>query len=150
MESLQEKIAVFERACRTAGLKVTHQRLEIYRELLLATDHPTAETLHQRLHGKLPGLSLDTVYRTLATLAGCGLIRRVETAESLSRFEAACSLHHHLICRRCGTISDFTWPVLDDISLPEGIGDWGKIDSRNVVIYGTCSQCLGQLSQNIV
>jgi len=146
MESLQEKIAAFDTACRRAGLKVTQQRLEIYRELLLSTDHPSAEVLHQRLHRKSPGISLDTVYRTLATFADHGLIKRVETTESLSRFEAALTRHHHLICRQCGQIADFTWSLLDEISLPRDIGNWGQIDSKNVVIYGICNPCLDNLS----
>ncbi|ABC78759.1 Fur family transcriptional regulator [Syntrophus aciditrophicus] len=144
MDPLEEKIAAFETACRKAGLKVTRQRREIYRELLLSTDHPSAEALHQRLRGILPGISLDTVYRTLATLASAGLIKKVETSESLSRFEATFSRHHHLICRQCGQIQDFTWSFLDEVSLPDEIGDWGRIDSKNVVVYGICSTCLNQ------
>ncbi len=132
----------FEEACRGAGLKVTRQRLEIYCELLSSTDHPTAEALHRRLRLKLPNISLDTVYRTLASFANHGLINRVETAESLARFEATFTRHHHLICRCCGEITDFTWPLLDDISLPHELGNWGKIDSKSLVIYGICNNCL--------
>lgn len=147
MESLEEKIAAFETGCRNAGLKVTRQRREIYRELLLSTDHPSAEVLHQRLCGKFPRISLDTVYRTLGTLANTGLIRRVETPESLSRFEVPFSRHHHLICRQCGQIQDFTWPFIDEASLPDEIGKWGRIDSKNVVIYGICNTCLHKMQE---
>ncbi|OPY90659.1 MAG: Peroxide-responsive repressor PerR [Syntrophus sp. PtaU1.Bin208] len=141
METFQEKNVDFEEACRRAGLKVTRQRLEIYRELLSSTDHPTAEALHRRLRVKLPNISLDTVYRTLASFANHGLINRVETAESLSRFEATFTRHHHLICRQCGEISDFVWPLLDELSLPLDLRDWGTIDSKSVVIYGICKKC---------
>jgi len=146
MESIEQKSAAFDEACRQAGLKVTRQRLEIYRELLLSTDHPTADALHRRLRRKLPRISLDTVYRTLATFANSGLINRVETAESLSRFEATFARHHHLICRQCGDISDFTWPLLDEISLPGELGSWGKIDSKSIIIYGICNHCLTKKS----
>ena len=67
-------------ASRPAG--VTHQRQEIYRELAQAEDHPSAEALHHRLQERFPTISLDTVYRTLATFAGCGLINKVDTVES--------------------------------------------------------------------
>lgn len=141
MELLQEQLNAFEAACRKAGLKVTHQRLEVYRELLLAVDHPTAESLHHRLRGRLPTISLDTVYRTLATLAKHGLINRVETAESLSRFEVARIPHHHLICRECGEIVDFTWSLIDEAAIPAEISAWGKIDHKSLVIYGVCTRC---------
>ena len=78
----QKQFSRFETACRKAGIKLTHQRREIYSELAASDDHPSAETLHRRLIQKIPMLSLDTVYRTLATFARHGLIHKVETAES--------------------------------------------------------------------
>ena len=138
----QEHLAAFERACRDAGLRLTHQRLQIYRELAESRDHPTVELLHQRLRRKIPTLSMDTVYRTLATFAGLRLINKVETVEAQGRYEVALRKHHHLICRRCGEILDFQWPAVDKASLPQGIGSWGRIDNRNVVVYGVCRNCL--------
>ena len=142
METMSHNLKHFELACRKAGLKLTPQRLETYRELLLAQDHPTAEVLHRRLRERLPSVSLDTVYRTLSTLVDHGLINRVETKESLARFEVAGAVHHHLICRRCGQIMDFQWPVMDETSLPDEIRSWGQIDQKSVVVYGICQSCL--------
>lgn len=141
-ESPRNLLKAFDKACREAGLRLTHQRLEIFRELSLATDHPSAEMLHQRLRRKIPTLSLDTVYRTMATLAGHGLINRVETAESQARFEAATKRHHHLICSRCKEIMDFHWQEIEEAPLPGSLREWGRIDTRNVVVYGICSKCL--------
>ncbi len=140
-EKLPERIFHFEASCRRAGLKLTHQRLEIYRALALSTDHPSAEGLYSRLTKRIPTLSLDTVYRTLATFNRHGLVHKVETAESQARFEVVHEQHHHLICRRCHEIADFRWPSIDSLSLPEEFGTWGEIDSRNVVIYGVCGKC---------
>lgn len=134
-------LRLIEEACRKSGLKITHQRLEILRELARSTDHPSAETLHRRLTKRIPSLSLDTVYRTLATFNQYGLAQRVETAESQARFEAVHEKHHHLICRHCHGIVDFHWPSIDDLDLPDGARTWGRIESRNVVIYGVCSNC---------
>ncbi|OPY07764.1 MAG: Peroxide operon regulator [Syntrophus sp. PtaB.Bin001] len=142
MQNSKGKYFDFDKECRKAGLKVTLQRQEIFEELRLSTDHPSAEALHERLRIKLPNLALDTVYRTLTTFANKGLINRVETAESLGRYEAIHSRHHHLICRRCGEIKDFTWSLLDEASLPDNVGNWGRIDSKNIVIYGLCDKCL--------
>ena len=141
-EMLQEKLTAFESACREAGLRLTHQRLEIYRELAMADDHPSAEVLHQRLRRKIPTISLDTVYRTLATFESHGLISKVNTVESQARFEATGMRHHHLICRKCKEIMDFQWQLIDDATLPEEISRWGRIDNKNVVVYGVCSNCL--------
>ncbi len=141
-DSRPEQLIAFEQACKDAGLRLTHQRLEIFRELAAASDHPSAETLHQRLRKSIPTLSLDTVYRTLATFAEYGLIGKIDTVESQARFEATGCRHHHLICRKCGSIADFQWPSIDTAPLPEEIGAWGRIDIKNVVAHGVCKKCL--------
>jgi len=132
----------FEHACRKSGLRMTYQRQEIYRELVVSDDHPSAETLHMRLTKKMPMLSLDTVYRALATFSRHGLIHKVETVESQARFDAKHERHHHAICSRCHEIIDFNCPSVEEVGLPEMIDSWGKIDSRNLVIYGICKKCL--------
>ncbi|KAB0671861.1 transcriptional repressor [Oryzomonas sagensis] len=143
MDALQKQVQQFGEACREAGLKLTHQRLEIFSELVRSPDHPSAEALHQRLRKKIPTLSLDTVYRTLATFARHGMITKVETVESQGRFEVTLAPHHHLICSRCNTIMDFQWPSMDETPLPETVKEWGRIDNRSVVAYGICKNCLG-------
>ena len=142
-EQLEQIMKTFVTACRTAGLKVTHQRTEIYRHLLLMTDHPSAETLHKRLLDTLPTVSLDTIYRTLTTLEQHGLIARIQTAESQARFEAVHTPHHHLICSCCKTVIDFNWPAIDTLDLPPTINQWGAIESKTIVMYGICKSCSG-------
>ena len=57
MDKLKKQLSSFEKACRDAGLRLTRQRLGIFRELARVTDHPSAETLYQRLIDKMPNLS---------------------------------------------------------------------------------------------
>jgi len=140
-DTIREKMARFEETCRDAGLKLTHQRLEIYRELAGADDHPTAEMLYTRLRQRLPTLSLDTVYRTLATLEEQHIITRVQTDESQARYEAEMAPHHHVMCRRCGRIRDFHWTFFDAARLPVDIAGWGTIEDKKVTVRGICRQC---------
>ena len=139
---LQEKLADFESACKVAGLKLTHQRLEIYHELAVALDHPSAETVYHRLKQRMPTISLDTIYRTLTTFENHGLIRKVQTPESQARFEAQMLQHHHLICDKCKQIIDFQWRTFDESNLPEVISKWGRIQHKNVVLHGICENCM--------
>ena len=141
-ENLQKKMRAFEQACRAAGLKLTHQRLEIYRELAMSTDHPSAESLYKRLKKKLPTISLDTIYRTLSTLEEKNLIKRVQTVESQARFEAQMTQHHHLICDKCKQIIDFQWKGFDDAGLPEEVAQIGQIRNKNIILLGICRECL--------
>jgi Fur family peroxide stress response transcriptional regulator len=132
----------FSAACRKAGLKLTHQRYKVYLELLRSSDHPAAEVLHKRLLLKIPTISLDTVYRTLATFEQHGLIARVQTVQSHARFEARLKHHHHLICSVCNEIRDFQWEHFERLSLPEDLREWGTASNKQVVVYGFCSKCL--------
>lgn len=143
-ETIQEIMAEFSAACRKAGLKLTHQRYKVYLELLRSGDHPAAEVLHKRLLLKIPTISLDTVYRTLATFEQHGLIARVQTVESHARFEARLKHHHHLICSICNEIMDFQWEVFDQSPLPQGLQEWGAVNNRQAVVYGVCSKCLSK------
>jgi len=141
-EFLLKMMDDFSAACRKAGLKLTHQRYKVYLELLRSSDHPAAEALHKRLLLKIPTISLDTVYRALATFEQHGLIARVQTVQSHARFEARLKHHHHLICSVCNEIIDFQWEHFDRSSLPEDLREWGTVSNKQVVVYGVCSKCL--------
>jgi Fur family peroxide stress response transcriptional regulator len=134
----------FQATCRSHGLKITHQRLEIYQALLATDEHPSAEHLHGRLSRRMPTLSLDTVYRTLATFEELGLVRRVETLGSQARFEAVIEPHHHFFCDTCGRLIDFAWHSFDHVELPRELEGIGMIKDKNVVVHGICKQCLNR------
>ena len=131
----------FELICKAAGLKVTQQRLEIYRQLLKAKDHPAAETLYTRLARRLPTLSLDTVYRTLATFERLGLVHRLETTGSQARYEALTSPHHHFLCDRCGKVIDFSWQDFDTLAPPPPPAGAERVERTSVVLHGQCADC---------
>jgi Fur family peroxide stress response transcriptional regulator len=141
-------IQVFEQACKRAGLKITHQRTEVFKELTKAADHPSAETIYGRLKKRLPTLSIDTVYRTLTTLEKQGLISKVQTVESQARYEFKNDHHHHLICDNCHEIIDFNWPEFDKFALPPELSDWGQIKDRKVILHGLCHRCAEKTNKN--
>ncbi len=150
MADQQKIMAHFEATCRAQGLKLTHQRLEIYRRLVESTEHPSAEALHTMLAGSMPTLSLDTVYRTLATFEELGLVKRVETMSSQARFEAVIEQHHHFFCDRCGQLIDFHWQSFDGMRLPDELQGVGEIRDKNVVVHGVCADCLNAGGQGDV
>lgn len=141
-QAIHEQLVHFENTCRSSGLKVTHQRMEVYRELITSEDHPAAETLYKRLEKRLPTLSLDTVYRTLATFEAHKLVQRIETLESQARYEAITTKHHHHICDNCGLVTDFHWHSFDALNLPDQLRTIGRADRADVVIHGRCAACM--------
>ena len=140
--TLLKKLEHFKTSCHEAGLKATHQRLEIFIELASAYDHPSAETLYKRLRKSMPTLSLDTVYRTLTTFEKHNLISRVQTTESYARFEAEMEQHHHAICSQCNKITDFQWDICETGELPKQIAKWGQIRNKQITLIGICGECV--------
>ena len=132
----------FKAISQDKGLRLTHQRLEILRELVGAKDHPSAEMVFGRVRRRLPTISLDTVYRTLSTFDDQGLIMRVPVTGDQGRFDADTSPHHHFVCSRCKSIYDFLWGDFDDLVLPGDSHGLGRVDDRRVVLRGVCRDCL--------
>ena len=140
--SFQDKVKAFEGLCRKAGLKLTHQRLEIYRELASTYDHPAAEDVYRRVQKRIPTISIDTVYRTLFTFEHFGLADRVHAFDDKARFDANVSPHQHLACARCRSIRDFDWEAFDKMKPPAKTKKWGKVESKHAVLKGLCKECL--------
>jgi len=131
----------FERALRAKGLRITHQRTEVFKALLKHTDHPTAENVFNQVRKHLKSISLDTVYRTIATFEEYGLIKRVHHIDNATRFDVNISNHHHLVCSKCNKIEDFYWPDFDQMKPSWSISHWSQVGVKHVVIEGLCSNC---------
>ena len=141
-KELSRRMDAFRDACRREGLKVTHQRLEVFRELTRRGDHPDAESIHRRLRRRMPTVSLDTVYRNLCTFEKLGVASRVSAISSRARFDADCDRHQHFICSRCGLVRDFHSHEIDAFRPPRGVRKLGSVKSVHVEVRGVCSACL--------
>lgn len=116
--------------------------------MVSSTNHPSAEKIHSRLKYDMPTLSLDTVYRTLATFERIGVIKKVNLLDDHARFDSNLSRHHHFICSSCKKIEDFKWPVFDQIPIPEEIERLGVVREKQVEIRGLCNSCLAKRAKN--
>jgi Fur family peroxide stress response transcriptional regulator len=134
-------MARFEHVCREAGVRLTHQRMEIFREVAQTGDHPDAEMVYQRVRERMPTVSLDTVYRTLWLLNDHGLITTLGPSRTRTRFDANLSNHHHFVCIRCGLTGDFYSQELDDLELPSSARAFGRIETTLVEVRGICREC---------
>jgi len=138
---LDEKVQWFIDLCRKKGLKVTPQRVAVYRELAGTSKHPSAEKLHRKIKEQFPGISLDTVNRTLLMLADIGAAFVVEGSGDTRRFDAGMDNHQHFRCVRCHGITDFHHEPFDEIELPKSISNKFKVLRKTVYIEGVCDLC---------
>ncbi len=127
--------------CNKAGIKLTHQRLEIYKEIIAQKDHPSAELIHQRLQEKVPTMAIDTVYRTLATFEELGIVKKLNIHSAKTLFDANMDQHHHFVCTQCNLVEDIYWPEFDSSRLPDTLSAMGQIQSRHLELHGICKKC---------
>lgn len=143
-EELEQRVRAFVEVCRAKGLKATHQRMEIVRELAGSQEHPDAETIYRRVRRRVPAVSRDTVYRTLSTLESHGLVCRADTLGGPARFDPNLERHHHFICTACGAIRDFRSPAFDRLPIPQAVRAFGDVTSARVEVRGVCAECLAR------
>jgi len=143
--TLSSRMSHFARVCQERGLKRTHQRIEIFRELARANDHPDAEQLLVRIRKRLPTISLDTIYRTLWLLVDLGLVQTFYTSRERTRFDANLDYHHHFVCRSCGMARDFDGDAFDNLHLPDTVSTFGVVETTQVEVRGVCHNCRSAL-----
>ena len=131
----------FKRVCRDSGMKVTHQRVEVFRELAGTVEHPDAETIYQAVSRRVPAISRDTVYRTLSMLEDAGLVRKAQALAGPARYDANTDRHHHFVCVECGLIGDFYSDALDRFPVPREVAEVGSVEGAYVELRGRCKKC---------
>ncbi len=141
-KEVEQRVKHFESVCHDEGIKLTHQRLEIYREVAQTEDHPDADQVFQRVRSHIPTISLDTVYRTLWLLKDLGLVVPLGSSRERTRFDANLDSHHHFVCGQCGFTRDFYSNDLDNIELPDSINSLGKIEATRIEVRGVCRLCV--------
>jgi Fe2+ or Zn2+ uptake regulation protein len=128
-------------ALRDGGHRVTSQRLILHRVLGELGRHATADEIAREAGGRLPGLSLPTVYATLELFEQLGLVRRVTTGATAVLYDPRTDAHEHFVCRRCGRVEDVE-AVVDEAAVAAGAQRAGlAVDGVEVVLRGLCESC---------
>jgi Fur family transcriptional regulator, peroxide stress response regulator len=138
---IERRLERFRTASREARVRLTHQRLEILRELASSLEHPTAETVFRAVRKRMPTVSLDTVYRTLWMLNDLGLVTTLGPRRESVRFDANLERHHHYLCVRCGLARDFEFAEFDSLRIPGAAKQFGSVVTTHVEARGVCRRC---------
>lgn len=135
------------RVLRQAGLKATPQRLALLRELTGDQTHPTAQELYERLSDSFPGLSVATVYNTLAALTRVQRCRPLELGGPV-RFDPNVEPHDHAVCERCGSIRDVPAAVSGSLATAMEPAALAAFQVRRVerIYRGLCAACAEPLA----
>ena len=138
---VEEKLRNFKEICRSRGMKITPQRVAIYRELLLSKKHPSATAIYRKIKDYYPNISLGTVNSTLLVFSRLGLATVVESSGEPKRFDANLEPHHHFKCMKCGKIIDFISDMYDNMTVPAEIENKYLVLGKKVHLEGLCDKC---------
>lgn len=133
--------ADFEHLLRGADLRVTRPRLAVLRAV---RRHPHADTGSVLAAVRLeePAVSHQAVYDVLGVLSESGLVRRIQPAGSVARYELRVGdNHHHVVCRSCGEVADVDCAVGVRPCLDASDTHGFVIDEAEVTYWGTCPSC---------
>jgi Fur family ferric uptake transcriptional regulator len=131
----------FEQQLRGVSLRVTQPRLAV----LTAVDaHPHADTdsIIAAVRLRLPGVSHQAVYDSLHALTEAALLRKIQPAGLVARYESRVGdNHHHVVCRSCRRIDDVDCAVGAAPCMTPSNDHGYAIDETEVIHWGLCPDC---------
>jgi Fe2+ or Zn2+ uptake regulation protein len=124
-----------------ATTRYSKQREAILDLLENTAEHPTAEAIYSQIRGKMPNISLGTVYRNLAFLADSGKIIKIRMLDGTLRFDARRRSHYHLQCRLCGRVEDLAVSVDPRLEEEAERESGAAIEGHDLCFIGVCREC---------
>jgi len=126
--STMDMMQDFLTKCRGVGLRLTPQRVAVYKALAESKEHPSADMLYRKVKQTMPSISLDTVNRTLLTFVEIDAALLVEGSGDVRRFDGDMHGHQHFKCIKC--------------RIPKAIGERCKVLRKTVYFEGICDLCI--------
>jgi len=127
---------------RDVALRVTRPRLAV----LAAVDgnpHVDTDTVVLAVRNSAPDVSRQSVYNSLHALTAVGLLRRIQPAGSVARYETrVLDNHHHVVCRSCGVIADVDCAIGESPCLVPSDDGGFTVDEAEVTYWGRCPTCV--------
>lgn len=140
-EMVKDRVHEFIERSKDLGIKVTPQRIAIYKELASTDQHPSTETIYKKIKDYYPNISLTTVYRTLETFEKLGLISVVNVLYNAARYDANLTPHNHIVCTECKKVEDVYDESLSMLDVSDKtLGDY-HIKGYSILLNGICKDC---------
>ncbi len=121
--------------------RMTLQRKIILEELKKVKTHPGADEIYAMVRKRLPRISLGTVYRNLEVLSELKEIQKIESVDTLKRFDGTPENHYHIKCIKCDRIDDAPFNI--ETGLEKKIRPFTDftIIGHRLEFIGVCSEC---------
>jgi len=129
------------RELKSKGYKITRQREAILK--VLSSDEcrlVTAQQIYEEVSKATPGTNFSTVYRNLEVLTQENIVQKIEINRDAAYYELAPDRdhhHHHLICKRYGSIKTTDFCPFEAMKDEDG---FTPVEHR-FEVYGYCKNC---------
>ena len=128
------------------GYRLTGPRRSVLEEVVSRQTPFTSAELLETMKRQAPGIGRATVFRTLDLLTRLGVVQRIHSDPEGGRCHAylACddAHHHHLICRSCGQVTDFTENAeLDALVREIERRTAFQVEGHRLELLGRCPEC---------
>ena len=124
------------------GYRMTPQRAAVVRELVTSTEHPSAQSLYERLAQQFPMMSLATVYKTIALLKELGEVIELPVECDGMHFDGRRpDAHPHVICTHCGRIVDIEVDEIEALTRRVASQAGFASVSHRLDFWGVCARC---------
>jgi Fur family ferric uptake transcriptional regulator len=126
---------------RARGMRATPQR-----EQVLAAVRRLGHATPEQISEALVAVDLTTIYRTLELLEELGLVRHAHLGHGAPSDRPAEDEHIHVVCHRCGAVSDAEPSLVDGLALTLRDELGFVLDRAHFTVFGTCRACASEQS----
>ena len=120
----------------------SRQREEVIKFIKSSYSHPTAEDVYVAVKTKDPAVSRSTVYRNLGLLVESAIINKITMSVGPDRYDYVREPHNHVICSKCGCITDFCYGFEYEEMKKSILEQTGiEISDGGITLEGICNSC---------
>jgi Fur family ferric uptake transcriptional regulator len=126
------------------AFRQTTPRQEVLRVFVEHPEPLTVADVHSRLRDRR--INLASVYRAIHLFQQLGLLIAADHVAGGQRFELSDdhrAHHHHLICERCGQVTDFEECEIATLERKIHAQTKFQVHRHELQFYGLCHRCTG-------
>lgn len=141
---MQESLKSFRKYLSSNNLKLTQQRMLIFRAFMSGQDKVSPDDLLGIVQDMDDNISRSTIYRTVKHLRNAGIARCIHRGDGITYYEPMGDQSCRMICERCGRNIPIRNPYLECIQQETARQQGFTLFRYQCVIHGLCSECIAK------
>lgn len=148
--TMKNALKLFKEYLSTNNLKLTQQRLLIFKVFMSDDGKVNPEQLLNAVREVDKSVSRSTVYRTVKHLHHAGIARCIHHSDGSTHYESMGDHYTQMICERCGKSIPIKNPYIDCLQQETARQQGFTLFRFQTVLYGICCECSKNTCQEAV